>query len=415
MKYLLSLLFLFVSVVLNAAQITLDSCQVKARQNYPVIRQFDLVNKSTDYTLANANKAYLPQVSLQGIGAYIISGFPTLTLPGTAAAEPDKVQAIGIAQVNQVVWDGGATKAQKEIAKAAGEVDKSAVEVSLFSIRERVNQLYFGILLLDEQLKLLEIHVDNLQRSLDKVNLSKDNGFAYQTDVDEVKAELLALEQKKTEYRYTRKGYLEMLSYMIGEKLNEDIQLQQPEVTEGNQAVNRPELQLYASQRKLVEAQAGINKAGYMPKLGLMGAGILIEPGVNFGNEKLNSLALAGISLSWNTGSLYRNSTNKNLDRIKLEKINNQQETFLFGTQLQLTQTNSEIEKQKAILQKDEEIIRLKNSIKKSYQLRYDNGMCSMYDVINAVNKENEAMSNQVLHAIQLSMSMYNYKTISGN
>jgi len=417
MKRLLLLIFLLIKLQFVSGQINIDSCQGKARANYPLIKQYDLIARSTEYTVSNANKAYLPQLSITGIGGYVINGLPSFSPPGQAAPEPDKFQLIGIAQINQTIWDGGATGAQKDIAKANAEVEKASIDVSIYSIRERVNQIYFGILIIDEQLKQLEILNENLQRSYEKVKLSKDNGLAYQSDVDEVKAELLNMEQKKIEFSYTRKGYVEMLSYMIGEKLNENVQLEKPVVLETVESLtnNRPELGLYASQLKLIEAQSSINKVVNMPKIGLIGAGIWMEPGANFGTQKLTNLAIAGLSLSWNTGGIYKNSNNKNLDKIRIDRVTNQQETFSFTNKLQLTQTSSEIEKQRAIIKQDEEIVKLKSEIKKSYQLRYDNGMCTMNDLINSISKESEARGNQALHNVQLLMSVYNYKTLSGN
>jgi outer membrane protein TolC len=417
MKQSLLVIFLFLKLQLVFGQLTIDSCQSKARANYPLIKQYDLINKTTEYTVSNANKGYLPQISLTGIGGYIINGLPAASLPGQAAPEPDKFQLIGIAQLHQTIWDGGATGVQKDIANANAEVDKANIDVSFYSIRERVNQLYFGILIIDEQLKQLEILNENLERSLEKVKLSKENGLAYQSDVDEVKVEVLNLQQKKIEFNYTRKGYIEMLSYLVGEKLNEDVKLEKPVVIESISSLsnNRPELGLYASQMKLIEAQSAINKVSNMPKIGLLGAGVWIDPGANLGAQKLTSLAIAGLSLSWSSAGLFKNSNNKNLDKIRIARIANQQETFSFTNNLQLTQTSSEIEKQKAIIKQDDEIVKLKGDIKKSYQLRYDNGMAAMNDLVNAINKESEALSNRALHNVQLLMSMYNYKTISGN
>jgi outer membrane protein TolC len=417
MRQLLLLIFLFIKLQSVFGQINIDSTQSKARANYPLIKQYDLIAKTTEYTVSNANKAYLPQLSITGIAGYIIKGLPSFSPPGQTAPEPDNVQLIGLAQINQTIWDGGATGTQKNIAKANAEVEKATIDVSLYSIRERVNQLYFGILIIDEQLKQLEILNENLQRSFEKVKLSKDNGLAYQSDVDEVKAEVLNLEQKKIEFTFTRKGYVEMLSYMTGEKLNENVQLEKPVVLETVESFtnNRPELKLYSSQLKLIEAQSSINKVMNMPKIGLLGAGVWMEPGANFGTQKLTNLAIAGLSVSWNTGGLYKNSNNKNLDKLRIDRVTNQQETFSFTNKLQLTQTSSEIDKQRAIIKQDEEIVRLKSDIKKSYQLRYDNGMCTMNDLINSISKESEARSNEALHNIQLLMSVYNYKTLSGN
>lgn len=416
MKELLSFFLLFGLCTANG-QITIDGCQEKAKANYPLIKQYDLISKSSEYTVSNANKAYLPQVSVTGIGGYIFAGLPEFSAPGSTSGEQNKAQFIGIAQVNQTIWDGGATKSQKDIIKSSVEVEKSSVDVSLYSIRERVNQLFFGILLIDEQSKQLGILYEELKLGLNKVRLSKENGLAYQSDVDEVKAEMLSLEQKKIEFDYSRKGYVQMLSYLMGEKLEENVKLEKPVLIESVDNLNnhRPELSLYANQLKLVESRSEINQVSLMPKIGLIGAGVLIEPGLSFGASKFNGLALAGLSVSWSTAGLYKNSNNKDLDKIEMDKITNQQETFLFNNKLQLTQANSDIEKQKAIIAKDAEIVKLKGNIKKSHQLLYDNGMIPMNDLLSAMNKESEAIGNQALHNVQLLMSIYNYKTISGN
>jgi outer membrane protein TolC len=141
----------------------------------------------------------------------------------------------------------------------------------------------------------------------------------------------------------------------------------------------------------------------------------MIQPGLAFGPEKLNSLALAGINLSWNTKSMYTNSNNRELSKINLNRINNQQETFLFNTNLELTQQRSDIEKQKSVLVKDDEIVALKSKIKKGYEQKYQNGIGTMNDLLQATNSESDALSNRAIHEIQLLMSAYAYKTTSGN
>lgn len=415
-KYVLLFIICFYAG-LGYAQVTLQSCQEKARANYPLIRQFDLISKSTEYTLSNANKAYLPQVSLTGIGAYIFKGLPKFSLPGAGAPEEEKAQLIGIAQINQALWDGGATRTQKEIIKAGAEVEKASIEVALNGIKERVNQIYFGILLIDEQITQLDILRTMADRNLNTITLSKANGLALQTDVDELRAEILSMDQRKIEFMFSRKGYLEMLSYLTGEVMPEVTKLEKPVIlqTLAPLANNRPELLLYAGQRKLTQAQSGIHKVYNMPKVGLLGAGVLIGPGMSFGPSTLSSLAIGGLSVSWNTGGLYKTSNNKQLDKLQLEKISSQEETFLFNTNLQLRQTNSDIEKQVSVLSKDRELVELKGKIRNAFQIRYDNGSCSMSDLIQAMNKESEARSREALHQIQLLMAQYNYQTITGN
>lgn len=111
----LSLFFLFFVFCTANGQITIDGCQEKAKANYPLIRQYDLISKSADYTVSNANKAYLPQVSVTGIGGYIFAGLPEFSAPGATSGDKNKAQFIGIAQINQTIWDGRDTRTQKAL------------------------------------------------------------------------------------------------------------------------------------------------------------------------------------------------------------------------------------------------------------------------------------------------------------
>jgi outer membrane protein TolC len=401
----------------QAAVLSIDSCYARAARNYPVIKQYELIEKSKEYTIANANKAWFPHISITGIGAYIISGLPTISMPNSPPAEKKDLQFIGIGQLNQTIWDGGATHTQKEVAKASAAADKASVDVAMFELRERINQLFFGILVIDAQMEQLDILVANLTRSLNSAKLTSDNGLAYRSDVDEVNAELLNVKQRKIEFLYARKGFTDMLSFMTATALNEASQLEKPAVTGDYLSLTnrRPELNLYASQLRVVEASSSFDKVAVMPKFGVMAAGILIEPGIAFGTETMNSLAIAGLSLSWNTSGLYRLSTSNKLNRIKQERIGNQQETFLFNNALQLKQGSNEIEKQLEIIKNDDEIVMLKSRIRNAYQLKYDNGICSMNDLINSINRESEAKRNQALHQVQLLSAIYSYKAKTGN
>lgn len=413
---LASVFFLITIGIQSRGQtLTIDSCYEKAKRNYPLIKQYDLVNKSEEYNLSNAGKSYLPQFSATGIAGYIIKGLPSM-VPTAAETSEDKFQFIGIGQLNQTIWDGGATRSQKELIKTSAQVDKAEVDVALHDIRERINQLFFGVLLMNEQLQLLSILTDNLNRNLSAVKLSNENGIAYSSDVDEVKVELLKVEQRAAEIRFVREGYINMLAIMIGEPVTTSTKFEKPIAESGlESSINRPELLLYQHQRNKAEAQHSLARVGYMPKIGLMGAGILIQPGVSFGAEKINSLAIAGLSFSWNTNGIYKSSTNRELTKINLDMINNQQETFLFNTKLQMVQQNSDIEKNKIIVAKDHQIVALKSSIKGAYEQKYKNGICTMNDLLLATNGETEARSNQALHEAQLLLSVYTYKTTSGN
>ncbi len=397
--------------------LTLEDCRALARANYPLIKQQELIEKSTEFTISNANKAYLPQLSITGIGGYVINGLPTTSLPGIPAKEPDKVQAIALVQLNQMVWDGGATKSSKEITKASSETEKAAIDVQLFAIQDRVTQLYFGILLVDEQVKVLDLSEKNLKLNHDRLRLSNENGLGYRVEVDEVEAELLKVDQRRIEYKFTRASYLDMLSHFIGKPLSGDFVPERPVV--GDEVLtgvnNRPEMIWYSNRTRLVETQTAMDKVALMPKVGILGAGVFINPGMQLATSKITNLALVGISVSWNTGGLYRNNNNKQLNQIQQSRINTEKATFEFNQSLELKQYGAEVAKQRAILQNDDKIVELKTRIHNSQQLKFDNGLCSASDLINSINNEQDARSNQRLHEIQLLKSLYAYKTSLGN
>jgi outer membrane protein TolC len=179
--------------------------------------------------------------------------------------------------------------------------------------------------------------------------------------------------------------------------------------------IMRPELSLYKSQRSLTNAQAGMQRVNLMPKIGLLGAGVLIAPGISFGTSKLSSIGVAGLSASWEISGLYKNKNEKQLTQLSLNKIDVQEETFLFNTKLQMSQTSANIDKQKAILADDDEIVSLRQTIREGYQLKYDNGAGPLHDLLDATAKESDARAQKATHAMQLLMTMYDYKTISGN
>ena len=413
--------FLFLLSVMSLAgiakgQISLEESHEKARNNYPLIQQFDLIEQSKDFTVSNANKAYLPQLSITAIGG-IVDGFPSLgPATGAASSSPD-MKLISIVQLNQVIWDGGMTKSAKEMAEIGAEIEKADVEVSLYALKERVNNLFFGILLIDEQKEQLEFVKGILLQNLDIVSAAYKNGVAYQSDLDEINVELLNLEQQLIELQYNRSAFVGMLSLLTGEEISDEEQFTPPLLTNDLSSfeINRPELALFMSQEALIESQTKMQRSGIYPKLGLMGFGTFIQPGISFGQEEMTQLLVAGLSLSWEFGSIYRRSNDKKLGEVNLSKINNKRETFLFSTSLELTRVEQEIEKYKSLMERDEQLVKLKTSIKDSYQSKYDNGVAKLSDLLIRINDENIAKQRLIVHEIQYLMAVYEYKTTSGN
>lgn len=412
----LGVLFFLLFVFVNAQAITVESCQDAARANYPLIKQYRLIEQTANYNVSNANKGYLPQLTLSAKGT-LQSDAISITVAGNKMTQ-DKDQYQAVLEASQVIWDGGVIKAQKQINAAGSEIEKKKLEVDLFALNERVNQLYFGILLLNEQLKQIDILQNELLVNYNRVEAYKQNGVANQADVDAIKVEQINAIQRKTELKSTSKSYFIMLSVLTGLKLDEQSELTKPvlNLTVVNDSTNhRPELGLFEAQNKLYESQKSLLNAGNLPKIGLFAQAGVGKPGLNMLSNALSDFYIGGIRLSWNISGYYTQKNNINKLEINKKTVDIQKETFLFNTDLKTKQQQTEIEKLQTVITNDDEIIRLRENIKKSATAKVENGTLTVSDLIREINAENQARQVKALHEIQLIMSVYQLKNNVNN
>lgn len=400
------------------AQLTVEACREKAKQNYPLIEQYGLIEKTKDYNLSNAGKGYLPQLSLSAKATYQsdVTGLP-IALPG-ANIEPISKDQYGIMlDVNQTVWDGGVIKTKKEIARSASQVASKELEVSLYTINDRVNQLFFGILLLEGKLVQNRLLQDELQRNYDRISSYIQNGVANRSDLDVVKVEQLKAVQAQTQLTTNRKAYLDMLAALIGEPIGEQVTLEKPILDQQLVAgqINRPELQLFDAQYNDLEARKKAIKTAYMPKVGLFVTGGYGRPGLNMLENKFAAYYIGGVRLAWNFGALYTEKNDRKLIELNQDMLTNQRETFLFNTNMQQTQQQSEVKRNRDLLKYDDEIITLRNNVKKTAEAKVANGMLTVTDLMREVNNEDMAKQDKITHQIELLLSIYNLKYTTNN
>lgn len=404
--------------LLSYGQLTVEQCQRMARENYPLIKQYGLIEKSRDYNIANANKGYLPQLSLSARATYqsAVTEIP-VQLPGLEIDGVRKDQYQAVLELSQTIWDGGIIRSQKNITRAESEVEAKQTEVNLYQLNERVNHLFFGILLMDEQLQQNKLLQDELERNYRQVSAYVENGIANQADLDAVKVEQLNAIQRENELEATRQAYTQMLSIMIGKSLKEKLQKPQIDWTqkETSTEINRPELSLFRAQGLQLDAQKQMLQAKNLPKFGLFVQGAYGNPGLNMLKNEFTPYYIAGLRLSWNFGNLYtKKNENKQLE-LNRNNINVQRETFLFNTRLDITQSNHEIEKLKKIMKHDNEIILLRNHIRQSAEAKVANGTLTVIEMLREVNAEDQAKQNKSLHEIQLLMAIYTLKNTTNN
>lgn len=393
------------------AQLSIDTCIVRALENYPAIRQYALIEESTSYNLKNASKAYLPQLDITLVGGFI-DGLPNLGANESGA----EMKLISVIQLRQTIWDGGYSKAAKEKTSAKGQIQKAHVDVSMYAVRERVSELYFGVLLIQAQQKQLAVVKESLQIKMKQVQNAIDNGVAYKSDEDELLVELLNLEQKSSNLNYNKLAYLKMLGAFIAYDIDEDQQLEEPDnlIINYAQDINRPEVNLFNAQSKELDAQLSFQKAGMMPKFGVLGFGTFIQPEIGLGAASIDRILVAGLSVNWNLGSVYRNKNNKLLIGSMQKQIEVKKQTFIYNTQMELSQKGIGIAQLEDQIEKDQEIVKIKSRIRKAYEVKHENGICTMADYLEAVNSESTAQQSLTTHQLELLMRQYTFQLTQG-
>ncbi|MDX9932458.1 MAG: TolC family protein [Bacteroidales bacterium] len=402
--------FLFIN---NAfSQITIEQCQEKARANYPLVNQYGLIEKSREFNLSNAAKAWLPQVSLNAKATWQseVIELP-FTMPGIGEMDQDQYQAT--IEISQTLWDGGATRARSAMYKASADIENQKYEVDMYALQERINQLYFGILLLNEQLNLNAVLQKDLETNYNRIMVSLNNGVASQADLDAIRVEQLRANQMQAELQASKKAFTDMLSAFIGEQISDGTVLSKP-VAGLNASdiyeIRRPELQLFEAQRTFYNSQQKLVRSVSMPKLALFAQGGYGKPGLNMLSNEFNPFFIGGIRLSWNLSSFYTQSNEMQLLRINQSGADVQKQTFLFNTNLKVSQINTEIEKFTELLKSDDEIIRLRQGIQLSTVVKVENGTASASDLIRDLNAVNRSMLDKALHEIQMLQAIYNLK-----
>jgi len=395
------------------AQLSIEACYEKATANYPLISQYDLIEKSKDYNLSNIGKGYLPQVQVSAKATYQseVTKIP-VDIPGIKGMSKDQYGTT--LDVNQTIWDGGVISAQKENIRSQAEVNKRSLEVNLYTIRERVNQLFFGVLLHNEMLKQNTLYQEELERNFKQVSAYIENGLANQADLDAVEVEQIKTSQNRTELIYSRKAYLEMFSALVGERIDEHTLLIKP-VVDQSYSLNgqRPELSLYEAQFQGLDARKKEVHAGLMPKFNVFVTGGYGKPGLNMLENKFSAYYIGGVSLSWNLGSFYTRRNKLNNIKVDRGMIETQRETFLFNNRLDIIQNDNEVQKIRKLLTSDDDIIRLRGSVKRSAEAKVGNGTLSVLDLMKEINVEQQAIQHKIVHEIELMQTIYNLKYIS--
>ena len=416
-KIMISLALIMLSSVSRAQ--TLEECQQAAEKNYPLIKQYGLIAKTTQLTVKNIQKGWLPQVTASAQATYqsAVTAWPEsmqtmyqqmgLNMKGLSKDQ----YKIGI-DLQQTIYDGGAISSQRNLAQQEGKVQEVQTETNLYQVRRRVNEMYFSLLLLNEQIQLNEDVKALLQSSEKKLSVMVKGGTAAASDLDNVRAERLSVEQQNENLKQQKLMLQRMLSVFCGFEVNNT---QKPKPIQIASLVNnRPEIRLYNSQLELTEAKEKALDTQLRPKLGLFAQGFYGYPGLNMFEDMMNrkwSLnGIVGIKLSWNVSALYTHKNDKAKLNAQREMIENAREVFLFNTKLEEIQQSENISRYQTMMKSDDEIIVLRTNVRKAAESKLAHGIIDVISLLREINNENAAKTQQSIHEIDMLKEMYNLK-----
>ena len=417
MRHLLMIFFIIVAPSAVMAQLTLDSAYASARRNYPLIKQKDLIRQTADLNIYNLYKGYWPQVLLSATASYQSAVTKVdVPVPGVKIDPPGKDQYRVVADVNQLIYDGGQIRQQRELQELNAALEEQKVEVELYKLQERINQLYLGILFLDAQIAQVNLIQQDIQTGIKKVEAQVQNGIAFRSNLHVLQAELLRTSQRTVELKASRKGLLETLSLFMGQELSENTVLQKPTVASlQQQEIVRPEMKLFSDQVKMLDHRYKIIRSANVPRTILFLQGGYGRPGLNMLKNDFDLFYMTGIRFTWSLSGFYTRKQDKQLVEVNKKMVDIQKETFLFNTSTQIRQQRSEIEKMQQLVQSDNEIIDLRVKIKEAARAQLENGVITSNDYLREVNAEDLARQTQIAHQLQLLQAQINYLNILGN
>ena len=421
MKQFFLTLFAVVCAAASSGQ-SLEECRRLAQEHYPEIRQYDLIAQTEQYNLSNAARAWIPQVTLSGQATYQ-SATPTYPEAFNTILQANGIEMAGISRdqykiavdVSQHIWDGGKSKADKAIAEAEAEEQRSRVDVSLYELQSRVDNLYFGILLLDERKAQTEALIEVLASNLARLQTYYKNGVAMQADVDAVEAELLTAQQTLGQVESSRASYRRMLEIFIGQPLAAE-NLERPAMQQlQSRTPARPELALFEAQESKFIAQRKAINASLMPRFSAFAQGYYGYPGLDMFKSMVSSAlipnAIVGVRMSWNIGAFYTKKNNLEKLNIAEKQIAVQRDVFLFNIQMQTTQDDGEIARLRQAIADDSRIVELRRRVRLAAESQLENGVIDATDLLRKITDETAATLARSTHEIELLQATYRLKT----
>ena len=416
MRFRIFLIFILSISITNAQEVSIEQVYNWAKQNYPVYKQKEILKQKTSLQLNNTQKAYLPQVGINGQATYQsdVTKIP-IQLPNMDMEEMSQDQYRVVAEINQLIYDGGEIKNQQEKLLLSELIQNQEIEVDLYTLRQRVSDLCFGVLLLDKQISQRRYLEDNIQSALEKSEVALENGITYRSTVYELKAELISSQQQRIEIEYNKMALFAMLSDLTGQKFSDTTQFKVPQDLVVGKEIQRPEMDLLSMKKQMIELDLKNLKQHWYPKVSAFVQGGYGRPGLNMLDNNFQAFAIGGVRFSMPLSGFYTHKNKLEIKELESEMIDTELASFKLLTKISEQKEIIDIQKYDLLIEKDQEIIDLRKEVLKSAESQLAHGVITSHEYINKLNATYLAQITKDLHQLQRIKAIYQQQIITGN
>ncbi len=416
-------LILFFPAILSAQEkqqkFSLQQCLQEAVKNFPTQKQLQL--NQSKYTLEenNIKKNYLPQLNLNGQASYQsdVTKVPAPPIPGFNMPVISKDWYKINFDLDQLIWDGGLTKNQKEVQTADYKISDQQVKIKTFELKKQVNILYFNILFLQANLNALHVLVNDLDARIKDAEAALRNGILLQSDVDALKVNKKIAEQQIIEKSEDQKGLIGSMNQLTHLSISSAKELLIPKanITAYTFVNNRPEYKMLGLQKSKLSALEKMTTVKRMPVFKIFGQAGYGRPGYDMLNNNFDTYYMAGIRLHWNIFDWNRVKHEKQILNIQSDIIQTEQETFNQSLRASLEKQLSGIQKFEKLIKTDKDILVLQKNVVDAANNKLKNGTITTTSYLIELNKEVKAQLTMQAHKLQLLFAKYQYLTAIGN
>ena len=416
---LIVLLFLYISPVRSQeTTFTLKDCYKTAYENYPNAKQKSYYKSINSLRLNNIGVNYLPQISFKGQVSYQ-SEVTQLEINNPMFQVPvlNKDQYKVSMDVRQLLFDGGNTSSLKITESKQVAVDEQKVEVDLFTLKQKINDLYFAVLLLQEKKKVNELLVSDLKSRIAETESRIKNETMTVNNLYILQAQMLQTEQEIQNIENDKLGSLKMLSELIGSKISEPSVLSKPElqqITYDNDFSSRPEYKLFDFQKDQLNSYTDVVNSRVIPKISAFGQAGFGRPGLNMLDNSFKPFYMVGLNFTWNPVNWNSDNNEKQIYQINQKIVDSQKETFDKNLKVVLEKYKSDIGKYEDLIKKDEELISLREKIVAVTYSQLQNGTITSTVYLTELNNKTQSQLMLETHKVQLLQAKINYLTTKG-